>query len=40
MEADALKDGIFEASGLPLIRVRTRVDFGQAAERIFARLKI
>ena len=39
MEADALKDGIFEASGLPLIRVRTRADFGQAAERIFARLK-
>ena len=34
LNADRLKDGIFEAVGLPLIRVRTGADFAEAAQRI------
>lgn len=34
LNADMLKDGIFEAVGLPLIRVRTGTDFNKASQRI------
>lgn len=36
--ADSLKDGIFEAVGLPLIRVRTGADFVQATHRILSQI--
>jgi len=36
--ADMLKDGIFEAVGLPLIRVRTGTDYSQAARRILSEI--
>jgi len=36
--ADTLKDGIFDAVGLPLIRVRTKSDFTHAANRIILQL--
>ena len=38
LNADRLKDGIFEAVGLPLIRVRTGVDFAKAARRIISQI--
>jgi len=38
LAADMLKDGIFEAVGLPLIRVRTGADFAKAAQRILAQI--
>ena len=34
LAADMLKDGIFESTGLPLIRVSTQSDFNHAAKRI------
>lgn len=36
--ADTLKDGIFEAVGLPLIRVRAGADFAKAASRILSQI--
>ena len=36
--ADVLKDGIFDAVGLPLIRVRTGADFSKAARRILSQI--
>lgn len=38
MNADVLKDGIFEAVGLPLIRVRTGANYSQAARRILSQI--
>ena len=38
MNADILKDGIFKAVGLPLIRVRTGTDFTKAAQRILSQI--
>lgn len=38
LNADKLKDGIFEAVGLPLIRVRTGTDFTKAAQRIVSNI--
>jgi len=38
LNADILKDGIFEAVGLPLIRVRTGANYSQAARRILAQI--
>jgi very-short-patch-repair endonuclease len=38
LNADRLKDGIFEAIGLPLIRVRTGADFTKAAQRIVSNI--
>lgn len=36
--ADSLKDGIFEAVGLPLIRVRAGADFAHAVHRILSQI--
>jgi len=38
LNADILKDGIFEAVGLPLIRVRSGVNYSQAARRILSQI--
>ena len=38
LAADKLKDGLFNAAGLPLIRVRTATDFHAAAKRIISSL--
>ena len=38
VNADILKDGIFEAVGLPLIRVRTGADFAKATRRILSQI--
>lgn len=38
LNADILKDGIFEAVGLPLIRVRTGSDYAKAAQRILSQI--
>jgi len=38
LNADILKDGIFEAVGLPLTRVRTGADFTKAARRILSQI--
>lgn len=38
LNADMLKDGIFEAVGLPLIRVRTGTNYSQAARRILSQI--
>jgi len=38
VNADALKDGLFKAAGLPLIRVKTGGDFAAAAHKIAAQL--
>lgn len=36
--ADQLKDGIFEAVGLPLIRVRAQTNYSQAVQRIISQI--
>lgn len=36
--ADTLKDGIFDAVGLPLIRVRTGADYRHAAQHILSQI--
>jgi very-short-patch-repair endonuclease len=38
LAADELKDGLFKAAGLPLLRVQTSSDFHRAAERVIAAL--
>ena len=38
LNADILKDGIFEAVGLPLIRVRAGSNYSQAAQRILSQI--
>ena len=38
LNADSLKDGIFEAVGLPLIRVRVGTNYNQAARRILSQI--
>ena len=38
LNADTLKDGIFDAVGLPLIRVQTGSDFIKAAQRIVSNI--
>jgi very-short-patch-repair endonuclease len=38
LNADTLKDGLFKAAGVPLMRVRTGTDYERAAARIIAEL--
>lgn len=38
LAADALKDGIFNAVGLPLIRVRAGTDYSHAAQQILSQI--
>jgi very-short-patch-repair endonuclease len=39
LNADMLKDGIFEAVGLPLIRVRSGSNYSQAARRVLSQIR-